>query len=44
MTYLEWLLIEIGVVEEVQRLLTLGEEGYKIYIDELAEKEQDDEG
>ena len=43
MTHLEWLLIEIGVVEEVQRLMELGDEGYKIYIDKLAEKEAEDE-
>ena len=31
------------LIKEIQRLLTLGEEGYKIYIDKLAEKEKDDE-
>ena len=43
MTYLTDLLLEIAIVEEVQRLLTLGKEGYKIYIDKLAEKEQEDD-
>ena len=28
------------LIKEIKRLLTLGEEGYKIYIDKLAEKEQ----